>query len=116
MLRILADENFNQRILRGVLRHLPDLDFVIVQETEMEGADDPYLLAWAAENQRVIVTHDINTVTRYANERLQAGEPVAGVIIVPKDMPIGIAVEELAILIGCSEPEEIENQVKYVPI
>jgi hypothetical protein len=55
-------------------------------------------------------------VTRYANERLQAGEPVAGVIIVPKDMPIGIAVEELAILIGCSEPEEVENQVKYVPI
>lgn len=41
---------------------------------------------------------------------------MAGVVIVPEDMAIGIAVEELATLIACSEPEEIENQVKYVPI
>jgi hypothetical protein len=31
-------------------------------------------------------------------------------------MAIGVAIEELATLIACSEHEEIENQVKYVPI
>jgi len=60
--------------------------------------------------------HRINTVTKYANERLRSGEPMAGVVIVPEDMAIGIAVEELATLIACGEPEEIENQVKYIPI
>jgi predicted nuclease of predicted toxin-antitoxin system len=116
MLRILLDENFNQRILRGIERLVPGLDYVIVQESELERSSDPVLLAWAAEHQRVIITHDINTVTKYANDRLRAGEPMAGVIIVPEDMAIGMAVEELAILIACSEPEEVESQVKYVPI
>ena len=41
---------------------------------------------------------------------------MAGVVIVPVDMPIGLAIEELATLIACSEPEEIENQIKYIPI
>lgn len=116
MLRILVDENFNHRTLRGVERLIPDLDYIIVQESDLERSSDPALLAWAADHQRVILTHDINTVTNYANERLRSGEPMAGVIVVPEDMAIGTAVEELAILIACSEPEEIENQVKYIPI
>ncbi|MCG3162806.1 MAG: hypothetical protein JMDDDDMK_04159 [Acidobacteria bacterium] len=116
MLRILLDENFNHRILRGIEQLVPDLDYIIAQDSELGRASDPVLLAWAAEHQRVIITHDINTVTKYANERLRYGKPMAGVVIVPEDMAIGTAVEELAILIACSEPEEIENQVKYVPI
>jgi predicted nuclease of predicted toxin-antitoxin system len=116
MLRILVDENFNHRILRGVERLIPDLDYIIVQESDLERSTDPVLIAWAAEHQRVIVTHDINTITKYANDRLRSGEPMAGVVIVPEDMSIGFAVEELATLIACSEPEEIENQVKFIPI
>jgi hypothetical protein len=116
MLRILADENFNHRILRGVERLIPDLDYIIVQGSDLERSSDPVLLAWAAEYRRVIITHDINTVTKYANERLRSGERMAGVVVVPEDMAIGVAVEELATLILCSEPEEIENQVKHVPI
>jgi predicted nuclease of predicted toxin-antitoxin system len=116
MLRILVDENFNHRILRGVERLILDLDYIIVQESPLERSSDPVLLAWAAEHRRVIITHDINTITKYASERLRLGEPMAGVVIVPEDMAISVAIEELATLIACSEHEEIENQVKYVPI
>jgi len=116
MLRILVDENFNQRILRGVVNQIPNLDYIIVQKTELEGSDDPSLLAWAAGQQRVILTHDVNTVTKFAYDRIRSNEFMQGVIVVPKALAIGIAVEELAILIVCSDPEELENQVKYVPI
>ena len=40
MLRLLIDENFNQRILRGLRLHVPSLDYVVVQETDMQGLQD----------------------------------------------------------------------------
>ncbi len=116
MLRILIDENFDQRILRGLKRQIERLDYVIVQETELAGSKDPPLLAWAAEQQRILVTHDVNTVPKYAFDRIQAGAPMTGVIIVPEDLAIGNAIKELATLIECTEAEEMVNQVKYVPI
>lgn len=89
---------------------------MIVQETELAGSKDSPLLAWAAEQQRILVTHDVNTVPKYAYDRIRAGAPMTGVIIVPEDLAIGNAIAELAMLIECTEAEEMVNQVKYVPI
>ena len=66
MLHLLADENFNNDILRGVLRRKPDADIVRVQDVGLSGADDPAVLAWAAEAGRVLLTHDVTTITKYA--------------------------------------------------
>ncbi len=49
MLRLAADENFNGNIVRGLLRRRPDLDIVRIQDVGLAGADDPAILAWAAE-------------------------------------------------------------------
>ena len=66
MLRLLIDENFDHRILRGVKLRLPQLDYLAVQDTELKGIKDPPLLAWAAENNRVLVTHDLKTIPKFA--------------------------------------------------
>jgi hypothetical protein len=50
MLSVLIDENLDQRILRGLRLQLPNLDYVIVQETKMQSAGDSVVLAWAAEH------------------------------------------------------------------
>jgi predicted nuclease of predicted toxin-antitoxin system len=55
MLRFLADENFNTNVVRGLLRRQPDLDIVRVQDVGLSGADDPTLLAWAAQHGRIIL-------------------------------------------------------------
>lgn len=114
-MRLLFDENFNHRILRGLKLRQPSLDYEIAQRTEMQGSEDPTLLAWAAEQDRILITHDINTVPKYAYERVAAGQPLPGVIIVPEDMQIGEAIEELLIIIECSDQSEYENQVIHVP-
>jgi len=44
MLRLLADENFNGRILRALQCQIPDLDVVRAQDTLLSGAEDPALL------------------------------------------------------------------------
>ena len=116
MVRFLADENFNRDILRGLLRVRPNLDVVIVQEIDLSGADDPTVLKWAAENGRVLITHDVSTMTRYAYERVREGQKMPGVFEVPRSLPIGRAIEDLWIIAECSLDGEWEGQVRYLPL
>ena len=78
MLRFVADENFNNDVVRGMLRRAPDLDIVRVQDVELSGADDPTVLEWAAQAGRILLTHDVKTITQYAYERIRAGLPMPG--------------------------------------
>ena len=98
MLRLLIDENFDQRILRGMRLRLPELDYIIVQRAGMSGLSDSTLLDWAARQGRILVTHDVNTITRHAHERTKHGQPMSGVIIVPDALEIGRAIGDLDIM------------------
>lgn len=73
MLRLAADENFDNNIIRGLLRRKADLDIVRIQDAGLSGADDPAVLEWAAQHGRVLLTHDVNTITRHALERMETG-------------------------------------------
>lgn len=44
MLRLLSDENFDDNIVRGLFRKLPDIDLLRVQGGGLEEADDPTIL------------------------------------------------------------------------
>ena len=73
-MRLLADENFNGDIVRGLLLRQPDLDIVRVQDVGLAGADDPDILAWAAENNRIVLTHDRATMSDHAYVFTDVGE------------------------------------------
>ena len=62
MLRFAVDEDFDNRILRGLLRLLPTLDIVRVQDAGLLGKPDPAILEWAATENRVLLTHDATTM------------------------------------------------------
>ena len=48
MLRLAADENLNNDILRGLLRQMSNVDIVRIQDVGLSGADDSTVLEWAA--------------------------------------------------------------------
>ncbi len=73
MLRLLADEDFNFDIVRGLLRRRPQFDIVRVHDVDLSRTPDWEILAWAAKEQRIMLTHDTNTMSRYASERLERG-------------------------------------------
>src|SRR5947207_14507332 len=106
MLRLLLDENLNHRILRGLKLRLPDLDYVLAQDAGLKGLPYTEVLAWAAEHQLILVTHDLKTMPRYAYARVVAGEQMPGVIAISKSLPIGQAIEELVVIIECREQNE----------
>ena len=115
-MRVATDENFDGRILTGLVSRLPELDVVRIQDTEMYQAPDPKLLIWLADQNRILLTHDVRTMPGYVYERIHAGLPVPGVIEVHWDTPIGVAIDELEVILGAGTPEDFENQIKYVPL
>ena len=56
MRRLAADENFNNDIMRGLLRRKPELDIVRIQDAGLSGKDDPVLLDWCAAEGRILLT------------------------------------------------------------
>lgn len=118
MIKLLFDEDFNGRILRGVLRRQPQLDLVRAQDvlTREERNDDRKVLEWAASEQRVLITHDVTTMGPFAEDRVAAGLPMPGVFEVSQDVPIGVAIEEILLLAECSFEKEWENQIRFLPL
>jgi predicted nuclease of predicted toxin-antitoxin system len=75
MLRLAADENLNNDIVRGLLRRKPDVNIVHVQDVGLSGEIDPIILEWCAKEQRVLLTHDVSTITKHAYQRVVLGNP-----------------------------------------
>jgi hypothetical protein len=116
MLKLAADENFNQKILRGLNRRNPSIGVVRIQDRGLKGANDASVLSWAASEERVILTHDAGTMTKYAYERVRTGLPMPGVIEVGRQVPLGMAIEDILLLWECSLEGEWEGQIIYLPL
>jgi len=116
MIKFLADENLNNQIVRGVLRQNPDIDIVRVQDVGLKGADDPDVLSWAAQEGRIILTHDLATMIAFAYERIQAGLLMPGLFEVKRRVPVGLVIEEIILIAECSLDEEWEGQVRFLPL
>jgi len=115
MLRLAIDECVDNDIVRGVLRMSATVDFVRVQDAGLTGADDPTVLAWAAREKRVLVTHDLATMIRFAYERVSRDEPMPGLPAIRSGSPIRAAIDDLVLIIECSEDGELEGRVLHLP-
>jgi len=105
VIRFAADENLNDAITRGLRRRQSTIDIVCFQDTGLSGADDPTILQWAAEQGRVLLTHDVSTMTKHAYERLQNGQLMPGIFEVSRSCPIAQAIDDLLLLAECSTDE-----------
>jgi predicted nuclease of predicted toxin-antitoxin system len=116
VIRFLADEDFNNDILRGVLRRTSGLDVARVQDIGLRGADDDAVLSSAAADGRVLLTHDVSTLIGRAFARVSAGAGMPGVVVVAQSLSVGAAIADLVLIVECSSAEEWKNQVRYLPL
>lgn len=116
MLRFAADENFNNDIVRGLKRRIPDLDIVRVQDCGLRSASDPDVLAWCAEQNRVLLSHDVRTITRYAYVRAASGLAMPGVFEVTRSLPLARLIDDLLVIAEASLDGEWSGQVRYLPL
>ena len=116
MLRFAVDEDFDNRIVRGLLRLLPTLDIVRAQDSGLLGKPDLAILEWAANERRILLTHDATTMTKHAYARVESGKPMPGLFEVGQEIAIGEAIADLLLIATCSFDGEYNSQVRYLPL
>lgn len=116
MLTFGTDEDFNNHIVRGLVRRYPEIDIVRIQDVGLTKAGDPIILQWADQEQRVLLTHDTRTMSQHATMRMQAGNRIAGLVVVPQSLSIGRAIDDIITIATCSDTEEWINLIQYLPL
>jgi hypothetical protein len=114
--RLLFDEDFNGRVIRGVRRRPIAFETITAAEAELGGRDDDIVLEWAANNGRLLVSHDRRTLRPAAERRLAAGLAMSGLILVRQDYPIGQAIDEIVLIGEASTAEEWLGLITYLPL
>ena len=115
-LRFLCDEDFDNDILRGVLRRRPDLDILRAQDAGLSGKHDTAVLERAAQESRIVLTHDVSTMKTHGYARINDGLPVPGVFVVSQSLPIAQVIEAILLLAECSLEREWEGQIRHLPL
>lgn len=115
MLRLLIDQDLDHDILRGFIRRIPQIDVVTAFEIGMSEATDRELLTWAAQEGRIIVTHDRTTMPTHASNLMGEGKNIAGLFVVLRRLPLHQVIEDLELMITCSENDEWVNVIRYLP-
>lgn len=116
MLRLLADNDINHKLLRGLRRRLPNIDVVTARSIGLSHAPDPELLEWATQAGRIIITHDHRTIPGHVRDRIAAGGRVSGVVIISRKLPIRLAIDDLELIVTCGNEGDWENPILRIPL
>jgi predicted nuclease of predicted toxin-antitoxin system len=116
MLRLLADENLNHDLIRGVLRRMPSVDLLRVQDVGLRAADDPSVLAWAAKERRITLTHDANTMPAFAFDRIRRNQSMPGLLVIGQQAALAEVIDDILLIAACGEASEYDGQVIYLPL
>jgi hypothetical protein len=114
--RFLADADLNRAIVSGVLRREPSVDFLTAHAAGLHGMTDPEVLAFATEQQRVLVSHDVGTMPVHFRALRMARKASAGVFLIPQALDVGDAIEELLLVWLASEASDWENRLEWLPL
>ena len=114
-IQFLADEDLRRAIVLGFRRREPSASFVPAYEVGVAGKDDPTVLQIAAEQNRILVSHDVRTMPRHFQNFISR-QTSPGVIMIPQKLPVSTAIEQLLLIWLASEAGEWINQIRFLPL
>lgn len=110
-----ADADLNAEIVSGVMRREPSIDFQTAEEADLHGRSDQEVLALAAQQNRILVTHDQRTMPHhFADFILRHTSP--GVFVIAQKVIVRVAIEELLLVWTASDSEEWMNLIVELPL
>ena len=112
--RFQADADLKQAIVTGTRRRQPDIDFRSAYLAGLEGKTDREVLAIAAQDKRVLVTHDRRTMPTEFGDFITT-QTSEGVLIVSQKLLSSDAIEAIILIWEASTAEEWVDQIMSVP-
>lgn len=113
--RFQVDADLKQTIVMGAVRRCPNLDFQSANQAGLEGIKDPEVLALAAREGRVLVTHDRKTMPTEFGRFIMSNNS-SGVLILSQNLPISEAISAIILVWEASTAEEWINQIMTFPL
>ncbi|MGH2514746.1 MAG: DUF5615 family PIN-like protein [Ktedonobacterales bacterium] len=110
-----GDADFNNWIIKGILRRQPLVDFQTGEAAGLRGVADPEVLTRVSASGRVLVSHDYATMPGHLAEFLASGQHIAGVLLLHQTLPIAQAIEILLLVWEASEPDDWRDKLTYLP-
>ena len=114
-IRFQADADLNQIIVSAVMRRAPAIDFRTATAAGLAGVDDAEVLARAARDGRILVTHDQRTMPRHFGEFVQA-QRSPGLLVVPQHLPLREVADDLILIWTATDADEWINRIVFLPI
>jgi len=114
-IRFQADADLNQIIVSAVLRRVPAIDFKTATAAGFGGLADQEVLARAAREGRILVTHDQTTMPRHFGEFVRA-QRSPGLLVVPQHLAVRQVADDLILISTATEADEWVNRVAFLPI
>src|SRR3990172_7702409 len=114
-IRFQADADLNQVLVSAVVRRVPAIDFRSATTAGLAGLKDQEVLAVAARDGRILVTHDQATMPRHFDEFLRSRRS-PGLIVVPQHLPLGEVADALILIWMATEAEEWMDRIAFLPI
>jgi hypothetical protein len=109
-----ADNDLRKAIVRGAVRREPQMNFRTAQSARLDGVSDREVLAFAADEGRILVSHDFQTMPKYFRQ-FTNGRRSPGVLLSRQDLPVGEAIEILLLIWEASNADEWVNRLCLAP-
>lgn len=110
-----ADNDLKRAIVSGVKRRQPAIDFQTAQDAYLDGMPDDEVLALAASEGRILVSHDRRTMPVHFAHFITLQES-AGVLLIEQRLNLGDAIDELLLIWEASEAEDWHNRIEFLPL
>ena len=110
-----ADSDLNEDILNGVIRRVPEIDFRTASDASLDGLNDSTVLALAASEGRILVTHDRRTMPHHFAKFIEV-ETCPGLNVVSQKASVGTIIDDLILIWHVSDPSEFLNSVRTLPL
>lgn len=117
--RFLTDEGFNRRVTSGLRRAHPLIDVLTLQEAGLQQYPDTKLLEESQRLDRILLSHDVRTMSGHFYKllsQLLPGAYLPGVLLIAQEAPIGKSIEWIAEVWEASRHVEWRNRVVKLPL
>ena len=113
-IRFQADADLRLPIITGLKRREPAIDFETAREAGLAGFDDLAVLRIAADDARLLVSHDVSTMpenfARFIETRTSPG-----VILISQELSYRDAIEGLLRVWITTEAMDWQNVLSFLP-
>ena len=114
MIQLYADENVDDRIIRGLRRR--GLDIITTVEAGLTGNTDSEQLSHAAVHSRVLLTCDQDFLELH-RRWLREGRQHCGIIYYSQyHVTVGTCIWGIKLIVDVLSPDEMQNHLEFIPI